>query len=119
MLRHEPFRPMTMFVRASKRCSSSADPCRCRRGAASIDTEIPVLAHRPWVPMEHDAAIANRPARPLFALLADEAILDADHVMRKLILVKEMAELLAERVVFVVATLSKPSSTRNAPKLSP
>src|SRR5262245_61932827 len=57
--------------------------------------------------MEHDAAVANRPVRATLALLADEPIFDADHVVRELVLVKEVAELLVKRVVLVVAYLDQ------------
>ena len=87
------------------------------------DGKVLVFAHRVGrLAVDHDAAVAQWPSRAALGLLADEAVLDAEHVVRERLLVEQVAEAAAEgAVVLVVATTFKtPSSTRNvSAKLSP
>jgi hypothetical protein len=57
--------------------------------------------------MEHDAVIAERPRRPAFALLAHEAVLRGDDVVRELRLVEEMPEAIAKLGILIVGGLQE------------
>src|SRR5690606_24794479 len=69
------------------------------------DREILITQHRSAVlGMEHDAAVAHRPSAGVPSCLrADEAVLDAQTVVRERILVEEMPEAAVEGIVLVVA----------------
>ena len=77
------------------------------------DGEVLVLPHALGrLPVDHDAAVPERPARPAGALLADEPVLDPQPVVRERRLVEEVAEL-ARRTWCTCRT--RPSARRPRP----
>ena len=82
-----------------------------------------ILPHRLGrLAVDHHAAVAQRPPGAALGLLADEAVLEPQHVVRERLLVEQVAEAPAERARRTCRTtlLITPSSTRNvSPKLSP
>ena len=67
------------------------------------DGKILVLGHRLGrLAVEHDAAVAHRPVGPAASLLADEAVLDAEHVVRERLFVEQVAEAVVEWAVVLV-----------------
>src|SRR5690606_10143091 len=65
-----------------------------------------ILRHRLGVlAVEHDPAIAKRPAWTSGALLAREAVLDAEEVAREGAVVEDVPERLVEAVVLIVGDL--------------
>ena len=55
--------------------------------------------------VDHGAAVAEGPAGAAGALVADEAVLDAEPVVRERFFVEEVAELVVELLVLVVGDL--------------
>ena len=67
------------------------------------DGEFLVLRHRSRVlPVQHHAAVADRPTGTAGALFIDESILDPQTIMRKRFFVKQMSELTVVFLVLVV-----------------
>src|SRR5205085_9952116 len=84
--------------RAARSLAESAEKLHFNR-----NREILVLGHRfGRLTVQHHATVAGRPAFATGTLLADKAILDADSIMRELVLVENVAEAAVEIVVLVV-----------------
>ena len=72
-------------------------PSPPRNCTSMRDGKVLVLAHRLGrLAVDHHAAVADGPAGAASALVADEAVLDAEDVVRERLLVEQVAEAAAE-----------------------